>query len=555
MYDSIIIDQKASQPARWRKLLLLMAQYVALTQNIAPWENQMNKEQRDFFKEVTLRICGDLDIDKALHETFEYLEQLLPIDAAALVYTDEKQMSMFPIAVIQRKGIDFYEYKGSMNLSVIPLYDNYARDRNELETEMGSVLILNRPESWRKEMLDRFPNVVKCSSLNLQLKIRGERIGVFIVSAEGQDRYSEADAALLATVREPIAVALSNVRCYRDLKKLKDLLAEDNKALSADIKRAVGVEVVGADFGLKEVMQQAQQIAQSNSPALLLGETGTGKEVIANAIHLTSPRRKRPMIFMQCGAIPVSLLDSGLFGHEKGAFTGATERKRGRFERADGGTLFLDEIGELSQEAQVKLLRVLQENKFERIGGALTIEVDVRVIAATHRDLEAMVRKGKFREDLWYRLNVLPIRIPPLRLRREDIPSLVQYFVEKKANEMNLSKIPRIDSASLNRLKRYDWPGNVRELQNIVERALILSRGDYLDFPDLSNKPILYENQQPDDSSGSLITMDQAMANHINYVLEKSDGQIAGKGGAAEILNMNPSTLRFRMKQLGIRYK
>lgn len=515
----------------------------------------MNIEPSIFFKEVTLRICGDLDIEKALQDTFEYIEQVMPVDAMGLVHTDDKHMTMFPVASVQRKDIDFYEYRGSKNVPVMPLYDNYERDRDALEVEMGSVFILNRPEAWRNEMLELFPNLANCSSLTLQLKIRGERIGVFLVSAKGHERYTKADASLLATVKEPVAVALSNVRRYRELEKLKDLLVEDNKALSADIKRALGVEVVGADFGLKEVMHQARQIAQSTSPALLLGETGTGKEVIANAIHMASPRRKRPMISLQCGAIPVSLLDSELFGHEKGAFTGATERKRGRFERTDGGTLFLDEIGELSLEAQVKLLRVLQEKKIERIGGTRTIEVDVRVIAATHRDLEAMVREGKFREDLWYRLNVLPIRIPPLRLRREDIPSLVQYFVEKKAREMNLMKTPRIDNTSLNRLKHYDWPGNVRELQNIVERALILSGGDYLDFPELEPINGSLKVKASNRKKGSLKTMNQAIANHINYVLEKTGGQIAGKGGAAEILNMNPSTLRFRMKQLGIRYK
>jgi transcriptional regulator with GAF, ATPase, and Fis domain len=293
-------------------------------------------------------------------------------------------------------------------------------------------------------------------------------------------------------------------------------------------------------------------VAPSNSPALLLGETGTGKEVIANAIHMASPRSKGPMISMPCGAIPETLLDSELFGHEKGAFTGASERKRGRFERADGGTLFLDEIGELSPEAQVKLLRVLQERCFERVGGAETIEVDVRVIAATHRDLDKMVREMKFREDLWYRLNVLPIRIPPLRLRREDIPSLVQYFVERKAREMNLLRVPRISSHDLERLKAYDWPGNVRELQNIVERALILSRGDSLRFPDLASSRPDSEGQETAAASGAPRTMDEAVADHIRSVLDRVGWQVAGSGGAAELLDMNPSTLRFRMKKLGI---
>ncbi len=244
-----------------------------------------------------------------------------------------------------------------------------------------------------------------------------------------------------------------------------------------------------------------------------------------------------------------------MFGHEKGAFTGATERKRGRFERAEGGTLFLDEIAELSPEAQVKLLRVMQEKQFERIGGTRTIDVDVRVIAATHRDMDRMVREGKFREDLWYRLNVLPIRIPPLRLRRGDIPSMVQYFVERKAKEMNISRTPQIDSHALERLKAYDWPGNVRELQNIVERALILSRGSRLDFPELGAGPQIQEGHNNVRQAHTLLTMNQAIANHIRMALEYTGGKVEGKGGAAELLEMNSSTLRFRMKKLSIRSK
>ena len=384
------------------------------------------------------------------------------------------------------------------------------------------------------------------------LKILDEKIGHLTISADGLDRYTQKEAVLLESVKEPIAIAMSNARRYQELMRVKDLLAEDHRALMADIKRTTGVEVVGADFGLREVMKMVRQVAPSSSPILLLGETGTGKEVIANAIHMGSPRQEAPMISMQCGAVPETLLDSELFGHEKGAFTGAFERKRGRFERADKGTLFLDEIGELSPEAQVKLLRVLQEKRFERVGGTRTIEVDVRVIAATHRDLGKMFREGKFREDLWYRLNVLPIRIPPLRLRQEDIPSLVQYVVERKAQEMNLQHIPKIDSKTLDRLKAYDWPGNVRELQNIVERALILSQGDRLMFPELNAIPKTLEIRPQVQSAANFMTMDQAVANHIRQVLEVTRGQIAGKGGAAGLLQMNESTLRFRMKKLGI---
>ena len=514
----------------------------------------MKVEISEFFREVTLRICGSLDIDQALSQTFEYFEQFMPVDAMALVYTDVTRARMIPVARVGREGVHFYGYE---TVPEIPLYDEYFEQLKEMEADGTSVFILNRPGNWREEMLDIFPHLASCSTLSLQLKIRGhgERIGAFVISAEGPDRYSKQDADLLATVREPIAIALSNARRYRELVRVKDLLAEDNQALSADLKRIAGVEVVGADFGLREVMELVRQVAPSSSPTLLLGETGTGKEVIANAIHMASPRQKRPMISMQCGAIPETLLDSELFGHEKGAFTGASERKRGRFERADGGTLFLDEIGELSPEAQVKLLRVLQEKQFERVGGTRTIEVDVRVIAATHRDLDMMVLEEKFREDLWYRLNVLPIRIPPLRLRRDDIPSLVQYFMKRKAREMNLLHTPQIDSHSLERLKAYDWPGNVRELQNIVERALILSRGTRLRFPELGAGLQIQEGHSNVRQVPNLLTMNQAIANHIRLALEHTGGKVEGKGGAAELLKMNPSTLRFRIKKLGIQKK
>ena len=419
------------------------------------------------------------------------------------------------------------------------------------------VTILNSPSDLDSpEWLQAFPGLIDHSAISLTLDMHGQDIGVLFASIAGQPAYNQEHADLLAGIREPFAIAMSNGRRYQELSRLKDRLAEDHRALSADLKRAKGTEVVGADFGLREAMDQVRRIANANSPALLLGETGTGKEVIANAIHVASARNQGPLISMQCGAVPDQLLDSELFGHEKGAFTGALERKRGRFERAHGGTLFLDEIGELSAEAQVKLLRVLQERQLERIGGSETIEVDVRVIAATHRDLEKMVREGKFREDLWYRLNVLPIRIPPLRLRRQDIPSLVQYFVIRKAGEMNLPYVPSVPADEIKLLQDYDWPGNVRELQNVVERAMILSSGDRLLFHGL-----LTEVRQPTSlatttsnatSSLQRDKLDQVIADHIRLVLERVNGQVAGKGGAAEILGVNPSTLRFRMKKLNV---
>ena len=507
--------------------------------------------ENDFFSEVTLRICGSLDIAEALSNAFQYIQKCMPADTIGLGFSDLESGRIRVVANIAKEGARFIWKDGS---SEIVLSDEQITYISEKQDDRPAVRIVNGPDDQPDDPLHSiFPGLATNSALFMRLDIHGEEFGALLLSAEGPDRYSQLHAALIEKVRKPFTIAMINARRYRELMHMKELLAEDNRALSADIKRSVGVEVVGADFGLRDVMEQVRQIARSNSPTLLLGETGTGKEVIANAIHKASPRSQGPMISLQCGAIPETLLDSELFGHEKGAFTGASERKRGRFERADGGTLFLDEIGELSPVAQVKLLRVLQEHRFERIGGAKTIEVDVRVIAATHRDLEKMVREERFREDLWYRLNVLPIRIPPLRLRREDIPSLVHYFVERKAGEMNLQRTPRIGRNEIDRLKAYDWPGNVRELQNIVERALILSQGESLHFPQLAVNPHASDRSMTGLPANAMHTMNEAIAVHIRAVLEQVDWQVAGRGGAAEILQMNPSTLRFRMKKLGIR--
>ncbi len=512
----------------------------------------MNVEKNEFFKEVTLRICGSLDIDLALKQSFEYIKQFIPAETIGLGFSDLASERIYVVAKTAQENASYIWIGGSLEIVLTEEDLNYVHTK---PTDQPLVTVINRPDGQPDEMLHMFPGLYTHSALFLRLEIQREEIGALLISAKGLDRYTLKDSELIESVREPFTIAMLNARRYKELVRLKDQLVEDNRALSADLKRSVGVEVVGADFGLREVMEQVRQIAPSNSSALLLGETGTGKEVIAHAIHMASPRRKRPMISMQCGAIPDTLLDSELFGHEKGAFTGATERKRGRFERAHGGTLFLDEIGELSPEAQVKLLRVLQEHCLERLGGIQTVEVDVRVIAATHRDLGKMVRQGTFREDLWYRLNVLPIHIPPLRLRREDIPSLVQYFVERKAQEMNILPPPRINRHDLEQLQAYDWPGNVRELQNIVERSLIISQGGILQFPNLSPNHFFHRAQITSTSFKPPRTMDEAIADHIHSVLDQVDWQVAGPGGAAEILRMNPSTLRFRMKKLGIQRK
>jgi transcriptional regulator with GAF, ATPase, and Fis domain len=303
-------------------------------------------------------------------------------------------------------------------------------------------------------------------------------------------------------------------------------------------------------------MEMVRQVAPIDTPVMLLGESGVGKEVIANAIHYLSSRRNAPFVRVNCGAIPGSLLDSELFGHEKGAFTGAIESRKGRFERADKGSIFLDEIGELSPQAQVRLLRVIQNNEIERVGGKRTIAINVRIIAATHRNLEEMIASGRFREDLWYRLNTFPIMIPPLRQRNEDIPALIHHFLERKSKDLKIHTPPVITAADIERLKTYSWPGNVRELENLIERALIQSRGRK------ESEPLRFEHfifpEKTDETHGlsavnhNLLTLDEAMSQHIRQALQLTGGKISGHNGAAHLLGINPNTLRSRMRKLGI---
>ena len=301
-------------------------------------------------------------------------------------------------------------------------------------------------------------------------------------------------------------------------------------------------------------MENVRSVAPLSSPVLLLGDTGVGKEVIAGAIHNASLRRDEPFIKVNCGAIPETLMDSELFGHEKGAFTGALNHKRGRFERAHNGTIFLDEIGELSLEAQVRLLRVLQEKEIERVGGTESINVDIRVIAATHRNLNAMILEGKFREDLYFRLNVFPIYIPTLRERKGDIPGLVQHFIQKKSRDLKLTAIPTLAPKALDQLLAHHWPGNVRELENAVERAIILHREEPLSFAELGPKKELEVTPVSASEDMESFDLDQVTADHIRRVLMVTNGRVEGEKGAADLLGINPGTLRGRMRKLGISF-
>ena len=339
------------------------------------------------------------------------------------------------------------------------------------------------------------------------------------------------------------------MQAYRQISDNSRKLAEEKKYLEEELRTEYGFEeIVGDSASLKRVLKQVETVATTDATALILGETGTGKELVARAIHQLSRRRDRTFVKLNCSAIPLGLLESELFGHEKGAFTGAIAQKVGRLELAHMGTLFLDEIGDLPLELQPKILRALQEKEIERLGGRKTIPVDVRLIAATNRDLSKMMKEGQFRSDLYYRLNVFPIKIPPLHQRRGDIPLLVNYFVAKHARRMNKS-ITAIPPEVMHALTRWQWPGNVRELENFIERAVILTQGNALRAP-------LAELEMPEEPAPMAdATLQATEREHILRVLRETKGMIGGQGGAAEKLGLKRTTLNSKLKKLGIERK
>lgn len=387
---------------------------------------------------------------------------------------------------------------------------------------------------------------------------------LLVVAAEGA-RLNRRHEGLIEALQLPFAAALANDRRLHELATLREAAEADRRTLLRRLGRTdISDRVVGEHTGLAQVMRRVDQVSGSDAPVLLLGETGTGKEVIARAIHLKSDRRDGPFIRVNCGAIPAELVDSQLFGHEKGAFTGAAESRKGWFERADGGTLFLDEIGELPHDAQVRFLRVLQDSFIERVGGAEPLATDVRVIAATHRDLAAMVQRGDFREDLWYRIAVFPILLPPLRERLGDLPELALHFAERAAMRFGLPAVQPTER-DLAVLADYSWPGNIRELGAVIDRAAILGEGRTLEIaaalgfgpiPQVgrSSAPPHDPSHAPSaaDSSYAAATLDEVAKRHIEATLRQTRGQIEGPRGAAKLLGINPHTLRARMRKLEV---
>ena len=499
--------------------------------------------ENDFFKNATLTLCSTLDIERALHQCLVYVRQFMPAREMGFhVYHSET-------GVVETVALA--DPGSGRAVSIKTRLSEQGRRHIEQRRFARVRYIDHLGEDPVTGPVARRLNAMDVSAVVIDLVLERTMLGIFSVFSQSRKKFTRDHMNLLRHLGKPCAIALTNALRFRELNDLKEMLADDSKYFQQELNRMAGETVVGAENGLGPVMDMVRQVSPLESPVLLLGETGTGKEVIANAIHNLSLRNQGPFIRVNCGAIPASLLDSELFGYEKGAFTGAVSKKRGRIERARGGTLFLDEIGELSMEAQVRLLRVLQEKEIDRVGGTETIKVNIRIIAATHRDLEQMMAQNRFRPDLFFRLRVFPIPIPPLRDRAGDIPDLTAHFIIKKAREMKLPQMPVVPKNVMARLMAYQWPGNVRELENAVERSMILDRDGALFFKEITARPVTRQAGAGTPEK-KILPLDLMVAGHIRQALTLCKGRVEGEKGAAKLLDVHPSTLRKRMKKLHV---
>lgn len=535
---------------------------------------------RDPLLEFWREACRHIEINESSGTIAEMLSQHMPLSLLLVLRLQSDRKSIETVAIGSRRRID------GLAMTSAPLPAAHwkrmiawarAGKVSRFHRSDSKLSYSERPEPNDALFMAIVPAGISGDMLIGPLENTDGLAGLIILIADSARDFETSHLDFAQQLLEPFSAALENDRRLHELNALREAAEADRRSLLSRLGRQeVNEEVVGAQTGLKHVIDRVELVAKSDVPVLILGETGTGKEVVSRAIHTRSKRGSGPFIRVNCGAIPAELIDSQLFGHEKGSFTGAAEQHQGWFERADGGTLFLDEIGELPLAAQVRLLRVLQDHQVERVGGCQPIHVDVRIVAATHRDLASMVKQRSFREDLWYRINIFPILLPRLRERVEDIPALVRHFAQRAAVRFGL---PPVDAspADLRLLSRYSWPGNIRELGAVIDRAAILGNGKTLEvatslglsqplsIAESTDEPTYYEvipespsmqsrSAERENSPLGIATLDTAMRDHIERALAASGGQIEGRSGTAALLGINPHTLRARMRKLNIKW-
>lgn len=525
--------------------------------------SQRKTESYELLLEISRAANSHLELPAVLKAAAESLRSKVPLDGIAVIsmHTDHVRPHWLYSVKTGISPGDSFQTVASRALHVplatidhrVPRSLPFHGSAAEQMAKSGEPLVRANLETERRFAEDEFmcANGVR-TVVSVPLMVHDRLIGTINYARYSVHEFSTPEVAVLRDVSCVLATAVSNALQYEELVELKDRLQVENVMLREDIDRdEMFGEIVGASAGLRRVLALAERVAASDATVLITGETGTGKELLARAIHRRSSRAPRALVKVNCAALPKDLIASELFGHEKGAFTGALNQRIGRFEMADGGTIFLDEVGELPHEMQVALLRVLQESEFERVGGTRTISTDARVIAATNRNLRQEVAEGRFRSDLYYRLNVFPIKSPALRERREDIPLLVEHFVARFAGRIG-KKIDRVDGESLEMLKHYDWPGNIRELANIVERAVILTDDSVLRVPSgiFGDELPLTAARGHSDETEDRISMQERQL--IEEALAASNGRVAGQRGAASRLGLSPSTLESKIRRLGI---
>jgi transcriptional regulator with GAF, ATPase, and Fis domain len=522
-------------------------------------------QSRDLVSEVWREACRHIEIAESASAIAAMLAPHMPLQGMLVLGVDLAARSVEALAVGAARG----GFRPPMRPA-----DLASGRWRRLVTWLRTGDIVGRSDRDGQAILSMIlPEQGDADLLAGPLRSADGPLGILVLVANPGKTFDAVDHRTAERLLEPFAVALENDSRLHELRALREAAEADRETLLSRLGRQdVNEDVVGARTGLRHVMERVELVAGSDVPVLILGETGTGKEVVSRAIHARSKRAGGPFIRVNCGAIPPELVDSQLFGHEKGSFTGATDQHQGWFERADRGTLFLDEIGELPLPAQVRLLRVLQDHQIERVGGRSPVHVDVRIVAATHRDLSAMVKDRSFREDLWYRINVFPILLPTLRERLEDIPSLVRHFAQRAAVRFGLPHVEPA-AADLQLLAGYSWPGNIRELGAVIDRAVILGAGRTLDVAaalglgrqraavpvraeatmyEVIPEPMSLAEPPLTPALGEIIPLAAAMRQHIERALVAARGRIEGRRGAAAILQINPHTLRARMRKLGI---
>lgn len=504
---------------------------------------------RDVLLEVWREACRHIQIDQSTETIGRIVARHLPIRSVLVRRIDSERCAVETVGFGDSDELD----------KALPRHECTQKELKGLEgwCRRGQVEHIKREASIPATLRPILHEYLETDVLVGPLGESADCRGALLFVARSGERITNRHSQLASALLDPFSAALANDQQLGELTRLREAAEAQNRSLLMKLGRErVEDTIVGAESGLRPVMDRIELVVGSDVPVLIFGETGTGKELVARTIHNRSPRCQGPVIRVNCGAIPPELIDSELFGHERGAFTGAADTRRGWFERAHGGTLFLDEIGELPPAAQVRLLRVLQDGCLQRVGGEKTLHVDVRIVAATHRDLSAMVAEGTFREDLWYRIAVFPVVLPPLRERLEDIPDLASHFARRAAVRFGLSEVVPSEG-DLRLLSGYLWPGNIRELGTVIDRAAILGDGRTLEIAaalgvsSLSTKPAGNHAAAPA-AFTTIAPLDEAIRHHIETALQQTAGRVEGPHGAARLLDVNPHTLRSKMRKLGI---